>query len=169
MFCQLRTNGRFTCYATLIACKSECPVCHEDATRSNSRCSLALRETCSRLLTREWWIYWQCYVCGSRHTRATHCSAEYLCKHVETTVALETHKVHIKTYNAIPVTGREGPQGCETSRLPHFLQNRLTDSGEVVRLTRRTFFTPGRFLVLISVRGWVDSMTIVRLEELGQL
>jgi hypothetical protein len=22
---------------------------------------------------------------------------------------------------AIPVTGREGPQGCESSRLPHFL------------------------------------------------
>jgi hypothetical protein len=21
----------------------------------------------------------------------------------------------------IPVTGREGPEGCETSRLPHFL------------------------------------------------
>jgi hypothetical protein len=25
---------------------------------------------------------------------------------------------------AIPVTGREGPQGCETLRLPHFLDNR---------------------------------------------
>jgi hypothetical protein len=23
----------------------------------------------------------------------------------------------------IPVTGRGGPQGCETSRLPHFLEN----------------------------------------------
>jgi hypothetical protein len=43
---------------------------------------------------------------------------------------------------AIPVTGREGPEGCETSRLPHYLDNRLTDGGEVVSLTRRPPFTP---------------------------
>jgi hypothetical protein len=36
----------------------------------------------------------------------------------------------------IPVTGRGGPWGCKTSRLPHFLDNRLTDGGEVVSLTR---------------------------------
>jgi hypothetical protein len=54
---------------------------------------------------------------------------------------------------AIPVTDREGPYGCETSRLPHILDNRLTVGGDVVSLTRRPPFTPGRFLVLISVRG----------------
>jgi hypothetical protein len=43
---------------------------------------------------------------------------------------------------AIPVTGREGPLGCGTSRLPQFLDNRLTDGGEVVSLTRRPPFTP---------------------------
>jgi hypothetical protein len=32
---------------------------------------------------------------------------------------------------AIPVAGRGGPYGCETSRLPHYLDNRLSDGGEV--------------------------------------
>jgi hypothetical protein len=45
---------------------------------------------------------------------------------------------------AIPVTGRGGPYGCETLRLPHFLDNRLTDGGEV-SLTRRPLFTPRNF------------------------
>jgi hypothetical protein len=43
---------------------------------------------------------------------------------------------------AIPVTGHEGSWGCETSRLPHFLDNRLTDGSEVVSPTRRPPFTP---------------------------
>jgi hypothetical protein len=34
--------------------------------------------------------------------------------------------------NAIPVTAHGGRQGCETSTLPHFLENGLTDGGEVV-------------------------------------
>jgi hypothetical protein len=37
---------------------------------------------------------------------------------------------------AIPVTGRE------RSRLPHLLNNRLTDGGKVVSRTRRPRFTP---------------------------
>jgi hypothetical protein len=45
----------------------------------------------------------------------------------------------------IPVTGRGGPYGCETSRPQHFLDTRLTDGGEVVSLTRRPPFTPGKF------------------------
>jgi hypothetical protein len=43
---------------------------------------------------------------------------------------------------AIPVTGRVCPYGCETSTLPHFLDNRLTDGSEVVSLTRLPRFTP---------------------------
>jgi hypothetical protein len=40
------------------------------------------------------------------------------------------------------VTDRRDPHGCETSRLPHFLDNRLVDGGEVVSLTRRPPFSP---------------------------
>jgi hypothetical protein len=79
------------------------------------------------------------------------------------------HYVKGRRGKAIPVTGRGGPQGCEMSRLTNFLDNRLTDSGEAVSLMHRPPFTPGRFLVLISVRGHVDPRDIVWLEGLGQL
>jgi hypothetical protein len=42
----------------------------------------------------------------------------------------------------IPVTGCGGPEGCEPSRLLHLLDNRLTDGGKVISLTRRPPFTP---------------------------
>jgi hypothetical protein len=47
-----------------------------------------------------------------------------------------------KKGKAILVTGHEGPYGCEISRLPHFLDKRLTDGGEVFSLTCRLPFTP---------------------------
>jgi hypothetical protein len=43
---------------------------------------------------------------------------------------------------ANPATGRGGLYGCETSRLEHFEDSRLTDGGEVVSLTRLSRFTP---------------------------
>jgi hypothetical protein len=70
----------------------------------------------------------------------------------------------------IPVTGREGPEGCETSRLPRFLQK--VGSQMAVRLSALRSghpLPPGRFLVLISVRGWVDPRAIMRPEGLDQL
>jgi hypothetical protein len=47
-------------------------------------------------------------------------------------------------FNVIKVTGREGPVGCETSRLLYFLDNRLRDGGEVFCLIRRAAFIPRR-------------------------
>jgi hypothetical protein len=47
-----------------------------------------------------------------------------------------------KKAEIIPVTGLGGLQGCEMSRLPHFLDIRLTDGGEVVSLTSLPLFTP---------------------------
>jgi hypothetical protein len=41
----------------------------------------------------------------------------------------------------IPITGQGDPQDCETLRFLHFLDNRLTDGGKVVSLTRRPPFT----------------------------
>jgi hypothetical protein len=47
-----------------------------------------------------------------------------------------------ESIKAILVTGREGPQSCDTSRFPYFLENRLIDGGDVVSLMRRLPFTP---------------------------
>jgi hypothetical protein len=41
-----------------------------------------------------------------------------------------------KQSKAKSVTDRRVPQGCETSRLLRFVENRLTDGREVVSLTR---------------------------------
>jgi hypothetical protein len=65
---------------------------------------------------------------------------------------------------AVPVTGREGPLGCERSRLPYLLHCRLVSLKRLAAL-----YSPGKFLVLISVRGWVHPRAMVRLEGLAQL
>jgi hypothetical protein len=58
------------------------------------------------------------------------------------TVILSSRYPHIQVKGKpIPVTGCEGPSGYETSRLPHFLNNRLTDGSDVA-LKRRPHFTP---------------------------
>jgi hypothetical protein len=46
-----------------------------------------------------------------------------------------------KRSKTLPVTFRGNRQVCETSRLPHFLENRLTDGGKVVSLKQGPSFT----------------------------
>jgi hypothetical protein len=59
---------------------------------------------------------------------------------------------------------RGGPYGCETSRLPHFLDNRPYAPAVL-------YLPPSKkkFLVLISGRGRVHPKAIVRLKVLRQL
>jgi hypothetical protein len=46
-----------------------------------------------------------------------------------------TYSVVKEKGKAVPVTGHEGPQGCETLRLQHLPDNRFTDAGKVVSIT----------------------------------
>jgi hypothetical protein len=67
-------------------------------------------------------------------------------------------KLNVNT-KAIPLTGRREPCGCEMSKLPHFLDNRLTDGGEVVSLMLRPNFTPRKifwysFVLEIEATSW---------------
>jgi hypothetical protein len=51
-------------------------------------------------------------------------------------VVLKNFKKQVKS-KAIPVTGRGGVWGCDTLRIPHCLDNRLTDGGNIVIPTHR--------------------------------
>jgi hypothetical protein len=68
----------------------------------------------------------------------------------------------------IPVTGREGPQGCEMFRMPYCIDNQLTDGSKAVSLTSRQRFTQNDLLVLTSVRDKINPRFIVRMEGLGK-
>jgi hypothetical protein len=50
-------------------------------------------------------------------------------------------KVKVES-KAIPVTGRGGLYGCEMLRIPHCLDNRLLDGGNIVSPTHQPHFTP---------------------------
>jgi hypothetical protein len=54
-------------------------------------------------------------------------------------------------------------------RLPHFLDNRLKDGGEVVSLTRRTPFTPEEDSWYSFLLETDSNLAIAQLEELGKL
>jgi hypothetical protein len=69
---------------------------------------------------------------------------------------------------AIPVTGLGGPFSCETSRLPHFLDNRLIDDREGVSLMHPPPFTLqedswNSFMLEAELTPWA----MMRLEGLG--
>jgi hypothetical protein len=66
--------------------------------------------------------------------------------------------------------GLGGPSGCDTSMLPQYLDNRLTDGGEVVSHTLRPHFIPqedSSYSFLLEAESIPGN--IMRLEGLGQL
>jgi hypothetical protein len=63
---------------------------------------------------------------------------------------------------------RGGPQGCEMSRISHCLDNRLSDGGEAVSLTRRPRFTPQEYFwysFLLEAESTLGENTITNLER----
>jgi hypothetical protein len=67
---------------------------------------------------------------------------------------LKKHRssLRVKESSSYPVTGHGSPQSCDTSRLPRFLDNQLTDGCKVSALYTSHLLLPGKSLVLISVR-----------------
>jgi hypothetical protein len=57
-------------------------------------------------------------------------------------------EVEVQVSKAIPVTGCGGPLGYKMLRIPHCLENRLTDGGKVVSPTRRLLlYSPETFFL----------------------
>jgi len=68
-------------------------------------------------------------------------------------------------YKAVPLQAWSGPEGSRELWFPNFVTT-AQDFSKVVSLTHRPLITPQEILlVLISVRGGVDSRAIVRSEE----
>jgi hypothetical protein len=71
------------------------------------------------------------------------------------------------------VTGCVGLYGSEMLRIPHCLDKRLTDGGEVVSLMHRPRSTPQKhflFVFVTNICQWPSKpQGLVRLEGLGKL
>ena len=68
---------------------------------------------------------------------------------------------------AVPLEAWSGPEGSRKLKFPDFMTT-AQEGGKLVSLTHRPHLPPKIFMVLISVRGWVDPRAIVRSERLCQ-
>jgi len=93
------------------------------------------------------------------------------CSHTEGRIAVPGIAAMNKTSKgkgkAIPLQAWTGPEGSKSLRLPDFKKS-AHEGCKVVSPTHQPPSPQEIFLVLISVRGWVDPRAIVRLEGLYQ-
>jgi hypothetical protein len=77
-------------------------------------------------------------------------------------------KVKVKVKLSLLI-GRKGLLGCERLVLPYFQAFGSYMAARLSVLCEGHFLPPGRFLVLIFARGWVDPKALVWLEGLSKL